>query len=256
MNLITRERFNELYTCCEKIGSGGFGDVYRGYRNSDSANVTIKQSKKKVDPLNEIKLLETVSGIDGAIQIIDHFNIDGCAVIIMEQIPNCKDLFDFITDKKYLDENLAKILFIQIINTILECQNVGVIHRDIKDENILVDTINMKTKLIDFGSGGEFSSDSIYREYNGTRVYSPPEWINHKYYRADGLTVWSLGILLYDMVCGNIPFETDKEITSAKLYYPTQISLNCRDLIEKCLTVDENKRITLTNIFSHSWIRV
>ena len=255
MNLITRERFNELYTCCEKIGSGGFGDVYRGYRNSDSANVTIKQSKKKVDSLIEVQLLEAVSGIDGAIQIIDHFIINGHVVIVMEKIPNCKDLFDFITDKIYLDESLAKTLFTQIINTISECQKVGVIHRDIKDENILVDTINMKTKLIDFGSGGAFS-DSIYREYDGTRVYSPPEWINHKYYRADGLTVWSLGILLYDMVCGDIPFETDEEITSAKLHFPTQISLDCRDLIEKCLTVDENKRITLANIFLHPWIGV
>merc|ERR1712018_500491 len=89
----------------------------------------------------------------------------------------------------------------------------------------------------------------------GTRVYSPPEWILDGEYQADKLTVWSLGILLYDMLCGDIPYTTDQEICSGKLMWPAQLSLSqsARDLIARCLTVEPSKRITLDSLLSHSF---
>ena len=68
----------------------------------------------------------------------------------------------------------------------------------------------LKIKLIDFGSGA-FIENRAYTEYQGTRFYSPPEWINYCVYSPEGLTVWSLGILLYDILCGDIPFYNEKE---------------------------------------------
>ena len=92
--------------------------------------------------------------------------------------------------------------------------------------------------------------------YSGTRVYSPPEWIELGRYSGDGLTVWSLGILLYDMVFGNIPFETDHQIIKALLNFRPEIRLSneVMDLIKRCLTVSQNERITLAKIQEHAWI--
>ena len=93
--------------------------------------------------------------------------------------------------------------------------------------------------------------------FSGTRVYAPPEWIKFRRYRADGLTVWSLGILLYDMVCGDIPFETDSQIKKASLYFREALNLSedVKDLICACLNVSSGDRISLAQLAEHPWLK-
>ena len=86
-------------------------------------------------------------------------------------------------------------------------------------------------------------------------MYAPPEWIQCNQYNGDQATVWSLGILLYDMVCGDIPFETDKQICSARLRFYGPISPECQDLVAQCLRIDPARRIELGEIFNHAWMR-
>ena len=88
-------------------------------------------------------------------------------------------------------------------------------------------------------------------------MYSPPEWIKFRRYRGDGLTVWSLGILLYDMVCGDIPFETDAQIKLAHLTFRPELRLSkdVIDCIKRCLTVSQNERITLAQLQQHPWVK-
>merc|ERR1712045_634339 len=257
------------YILKKLLGKGGFGRVFSAVRICDGLEVAVKEVLKdsryqndnkssKTDIPSEVALMQQVENIEGVIKILDYIDDTECYYIVMEKI-NSKDLFDFITDEGPLPENFAKGMFSEIVQTVIKCRDSGVLHRDIKDENILVDLKSFNIKLIDFGSGCEHNHqeepDKVFTEFRGTRVYSPPEWIRDGEYQADKLTVWSLGILLYDMLCGDIPYTTDQEICSGKLIWPAQVSLShsARDLIARCLTVEPSERITLDNLLSHSF---
>ena len=197
--------------------------------------------------------MHAVQSVEGTVKLLDYFERPDSFIIVMERPDSCKDMFDYITEKGTIEESVAKGFFKQIVETVLACHSKGVIHRDIKDENILVDIKTGKLKLIDFGSGA-FVKEGIYSEFEGTRVYSPPEWIRCSRYLGNQATVWSLGILLYDMVCGDIPFETDEEICNAELIFKKSVSAECKDLVRSCLRIRPRDRIDIGQVLRHPWM--
>jgi len=198
-------------------------------------------------------VMSRLAGVKGVVALIEYFNRPERFIIVMERPQPCKDLFDYITEKRALEEDTARNFFKQVVETVLACKREGIVHRDIKDENILVDLRSLELKLIDFGSATTYQTQP-YSDFDGTRVYSPPEWIMLNQYQADTATVWSLGVLLYDMVQGDIPFETDQQICSGLLKFDHRLSSQCQDLICQCIQVDISSRLDLDEVLDHPWV--
>merc|ERR1711936_420830 len=262
-SLEVRDReFSKLYKLGGELGKGGFGVVYAAVRRADKLQVAVKEVykakiiKKTADgkiPL-EVALMQQVADVPGVIKILDWFESAESFFIVMEKFAG-QDLFDYISERGPLKESAARDLFAQVLETVLLCHNRGVLHRDIKDENILIEPRSKQIRLIDFGSG-TYLIDGLYNDFEGTRVYAPPEWLLTRRYSASSLTVWSLGILLHDLVVGDIPFEEDEQILQGLPDWSntTALSPALKDLIQACLDTDPRSRLSLEQLASHPWL--
>jgi serine/threonine protein kinase len=256
-------RLQDYYELGDVIGEGGFGSVCAGTCRHNGDTVAIKiipKSKvfswskigQQVVP-KEVALLNCLRH-KYVIKMLDYFQDEDNFYIVMERPEKYIDLFDYISEKRIMSERSARFLFRQVVEAVQYCLSVGVLHRDVKDENILINLRTSQIKLIDFGSG-TFLRDDVYTEYEGTKVYAPPEWVLSHQYRALPATVWSLGILLYDMLLGDVPFETEAQIVAGYLDFHIQLSPGARSLIQWLLEFRPQDRPNLEQILKHPWLK-
>lgn len=292
VKVIPKSKVSQWYTVSTQIN---FPMAHHEQTSSSNADDEIIVTKKI--PL-EIALMIRVRNVKRCIQILDYLEQKNCFIIVMERDEKSQDLFDFITENSCqssyksklqnklnnnnitnedddsidnnlcngLSEPLAKDYFRQIVETVLAIRKLGVIHRDLKDENILINLRNREIKLIDFGAGAFLNSignnNHVFNDFHGTRVYSPPEWILTQRYNGDSATVWSLGVLLFNMLYGDIPWEEDNDIVNCRLnskkcspIATERLDKESEDLIEKCLKINEFERIKLDDLLSHKWLQ-
>uniref|UniRef100_A0A8C4T0T9 non-specific serine/threonine protein kinase n=1 Tax=Erpetoichthys calabaricus TaxID=27687 RepID=A0A8C4T0T9_ERPCA len=188
------------------------------------------------------------------IQLLDWCISPYDIVLILEHPKPCINLLDFIVERReYLEEQFARRIFLQVVEALQHCQARGVFHRDAKVDNFLIQSPTCQIKLIDFGCGA-LLHDGEYTSYRGSRKYAPPEWFTKLRYQAQPATVWSLGVLLYMILCGIMPFERKEETIRGKVKLPRKVSRECLNLIKRCLSLNPKDRPSLEEILKHPWM--
>ncbi|XP_048117719.1 serine/threonine-protein kinase pim-1-like [Alosa alosa] len=261
--------FTSSYSVGELLGSGGCGSVYAGIRKSDGQEVAIKyiqktKAKKYIImhgdgrrlPL-EVALMTMVSKPSSCLNVLkllDWFEEPLHYILVLERPSPCSDLFDFLGmfDGR-LSEIQARQIMRQVVEALIHCRNCGVFHRDVKSENILVNLNDWTVKLIDFGCG-DLYQNSPYCNFAGTWAYCPPEYFLNGSYEACPATTWSLGVLLFDLVCGDLPFKSRGETILNQPKFTAGLSKECHDLINWCMSTNPLDRPVLEDILTHSWL--
>ncbi|XP_062864478.1 serine/threonine-protein kinase pim-1-like [Trichomycterus rosablanca] len=261
------DSFESRYTVGELLGKGGCGSVYEGVRKVDGNQVAIKYVVKdehlrftripgetELLPV-EVALMRMVSRPPASpyvLKLLEWFDTPERCILILERPVPCIDLYQLMLKKGRLRMQFARHVMRHVVLAVLHCRDRGVLHRDIKRQNVLLNTETLEVKLIDFGCG-DLLKDTPYYTYSGTWEYSPPEWITKQKYYGCPATVWSLGVLLFFLVCGRLPFRSKKEITKGRLVFKPGVSDACCHLIEQCLKKKPSKRLTIGQILLHRW---
>ncbi|XP_041964035.1 serine/threonine-protein kinase pim-2-like [Alosa sapidissima] len=279
LNSTQRDAFEGKYKQTLCLSQGGYGTVYAGHRVEDSLAVAIKhvpQSKVirtsvVLDgqlhqfPLEVVLLLmvgagEGERGPDSSgvsVQLLDWYELGDELVLVMERPLPCLDLFDYIQERGgRLPEEEAKLILKLLVEAMNKVHSKGVLHRDIKPENILVLMGNdsLCVRILDYGCGCILQNEPC-TEFYGTMQYTPPEWYLVGEYEAMPSCVWQIGVLLYDMLCGEHPFCTRADIIGREPYIPQQFSRQCQDLMRRCLAKRPRGRPTLDGILQHPWLQ-
>lgn len=252
------------YTFLRTIGHGQFGKVKLAVHNKTKTKVAIKVIKKGgIDEgaskfiLREIQIMKRLRH-PNIIQLYEVIDTEARLFLVMEYASG-GEVMDFIAVHGRLKERDASNFFAQVAWAVHYCHSQKTVHRDIKAENLLLDD-HMNVKLIDFGLSNIFYPPQKLRTFCGSPMYAAPELVQHHEYVGPEVDCWSLGVLLYFLVCGSLPFggesyaELYQQIMRANYTLPPYLSAGCRDLIRHMLVSDPTKRFTIEEIVRHPWV--
>ncbi|KAL0473653.1 serine/threonine protein kinase [Neurospora intermedia] len=258
------------FVILEDMGQGAYGQVKLArYKNSGKKCVLKYVTKKRilVDTWTRDRRLGTVPL---EIHVLDFLRREGfrhpnivemedffedSVNYYIEMVPHGlpgMDLFDYIELRTNMDEQESRSIFVQVARAIHHLHTKAlVVHRDIKDENVILDGEG-RIKLIDFGSAAYIKSGP-FDVFVGTIDYAAPEVLAGKPYGGKEQDVWALGILLYTIIYKENPFYSIDEIMDRDLRVPYVISDESIDLIRKMLDRDVSQRSTIEEVLAHPW---
>uniref|UniRef100_A0A7R9YZB3 non-specific serine/threonine protein kinase n=1 Tax=Chlamydomonas euryale TaxID=1486919 RepID=A0A7R9YZB3_9CHLO len=256
------------YSVGKVIGEGGFCMVRIGVHHASRRKVAIKvvDRQRLTDP-NEAKRMQREIRVmkhlchECVVRLFEVVETEKILYLVMEHAPN-GSLLDFVRARKRMREGDAAHALQQIVSGLDYCHQHEVVHRDIKLENILLDASN-RMKLIDFGLSAFYIVGKKLKVHCGSPSYAAPEIVARKHYDGPPVDVWSLGVVLFAMLAGYLPFHTSNgnkqelcgKIMEGKYSAPETVSPAARDLLQRMLTVDPAKRITLPDVLLHPWVQ-
>lgn len=171
------------------------------------------------------------------------------------------ELFDIIVQHQRLKEKQACKYFQELISGINYIHELGICHRDLKPENLLVD-YDKSLKIVDFGLSNTYEKGSTLKTACGSPCYAAPEMIAGHRYNGLKSDLWSVGVVLYAMLCGFLPYEDQKtsdlykKILNAQYTLPEFLSEEAKDMIGKIFQTDPVKRISIADIREHPWYQL
>lgn len=253
-----------FYDIERTIGKGNFAVVKLAKHRITKTEVAIKIiDKSQLDSVNlqkvyrEVQIMKLLNHphIIKLYQVMETKNM----IYLVSEYASRGEIFDFIADKGRLPETLARKMFWQILSAVEYCHNRRIVHRDLKAENLLLDA-NTNIKIADFGFSNFYTPGDQLATWCGSPPYAAPEVFEGKKYMGPEIDIWSLGVVLYVLVCGALPFDGSTlqtlrdRVLSGRFRIPYFMSSECEQLIRKMLIVDPLKRYTIDQIRRHKWM--
>ena len=172
----------------------------------------------------------------------------------MEKPSNSMDIFEFSKEYGAIGPDSAIVIIKQVIETCFDLFNRNIFHRDIKDENILLNCQTLETRLIDFGCATEsIDKNQVFSKFAGTPEFTPPEYFLTNQLDQQKSTIWSIGCLFYILLFGDIPFETISDIENGKRlkFDESELSIQIKSLLDSMLLFNPSHRATFEELLSN-----
>eukprot|EP00055_Hartaetosiga_balthica_P013977 m.74297 g.74297 ORF g.74297 m.74297 type:complete len:914 (-) comp8449_c0_seq1:306-3047(-) len=252
------------YKLQRTLGEGAFAKVKQAIHKLSGMTVAVKVVYKKCITADYVR--ENLQREGDLLRLVDHPNVVKLLEIIetddiyclVTEIATGGELLDYIVTHNTLNEKEARKYTRQMIKAIQHLHNLDIVHRDLKTENLLLDN-DFNLKVVDFGLSNSMAGKTTLHTMCGSPAYTAPELLGGKQY-GKPVDIWSIGINLYAMLTGKLPFSSDNVTTLHAMILdqdfdiPASFSNELREVLLKILVAKPKNRITLSELAKHPWV--
>ncbi|XP_076836294.1 serine/threonine-protein kinase MARK2 isoform X14 [Brachyhypopomus gauderio] len=254
------------YRLLKTIGKGNFAKVKLARHVLTGREVAVKiidktqlNSSSLQKLFREVRIMKLLNH-PNIVKLFEVIETEKTLYLVMEYASG-GEVFDYLVAHGRMKEKEARAKFRQIVSAVQYCHQKCIVHRDLKAENLLLDA-DMNIKIADFGFSNEFTLGSKLDTFCGSPPYAAPELFQGKKYDGPEVDVWSLGVILYTLVSGSLPFdgqnlkELRERVLRGKYRIPFYMSTDCENLLKKFLILNPTKRGSLEQIMKDRWMNV